>query len=230
MNSQERVACFRRIADEASRCVRCREQGLVCKHPDGRWAYPLFHQESRCTAGVILVAEAPNFDDTFNAVKGRLTCDPGTDPSGRFMFDLLASVGLSPPEVLFTNVVLCLPRRQDGKHPVTAEQARQCQPWLERLIQEVNAEVVVTLGGQALQALNRIEKHKLALGTAVGRFHPWYRRQLLPLYHPSLLGRVSRSEKLQREDILVLRGYLDEKGAAEACHRGGQLHSPSAPR
>jgi len=161
---------------------------------------------------VLIVAEAPNHDDTYHPKKGRLTCDPDTDPSGRFLFELLGAVGLRPGDVLFTNTVLCLPAPKDGKHPVTSAPAKQCLVWLERLIRDVEPGVVVALGGKALEALARIERHRLELHTGAGRLHSWFGRRLLPLYHPSLLGRVSRPEAQQRADIQALRPYLVEQG------------------
>jgi uracil-DNA glycosylase len=88
---------------------------------------------------VVVVAEAPNFDDSFDTAKRRLTLEPDTDPSGAFMFDLLASVGLRPEQVLFTNSVLCLPARNgEGKHAVCARQQDLCSEWLGRFIDAAN--------------------------------------------------------------------------------------------
>jgi hypothetical protein len=46
-----------------------------------------------CPSGVVLVAEAPNFPDTYDVDKGRITVDEETDPTGRFMRELLGPVG-----------------------------------------------------------------------------------------------------------------------------------------
>lgn len=190
-------------------CTRCREEGLIFRHQDGRWAYPLFHEEGTCSSGVLIALEAPNFDDTFDLEKGRLTCDPDTDPSGRFMLDLLASVGLQPSDALFTNTVLCLPAKKNGKYPVTAAIRKACRPWLVRLIDDLDPGVVVSVGGEALHALGQIERHGLKLKGAVGQLHRWYGRKLLPLYHPSRLGRVTRPAEKQRVDIRALAPYLE---------------------
>ena len=90
----DRTAAIQRFREEASRCTRCREHGLLYQHENGRWAYPLFHLESTCSSGIVAVAEAPNLDDTLDADKGRLTYDAETDPTGRFALKLLKSVRL----------------------------------------------------------------------------------------------------------------------------------------
>ena len=205
-SDDDRQATIARFRSEASRCTLCREQGLLYQHEDGRWACPLFHRGSTCSSGIVVVAEAPNFDDTFDPDKQRLTYDAETDPTGRFARELFASVGLSPDDVLFTNSVLCLPAKQGDKFPVKAQQRNLCRPWLIRLIELVDPGVVVTLGGQALDAVGRIERHGLALKNGAGTLHDWYGRKLLPLYHPGRLGRLARSAEQQMRDIGVLRG------------------------
>ncbi len=157
----------------------------------------------------MVVAEAPNFDDSFDEKKGHLTLDPKTDPSGALMFELLASVGLGPEEVLFTNSVLCLPKKSaGGKHPVSARQQTLCGRWLGEFIDAADPLVVVSFGGKALEALGRIERHGLTLRESAGKLHRWRGRHLLALYHPGRLGRVSRPEAAQRKDISVLRELL----------------------
>jgi hypothetical protein len=49
---------------------------------------------------------------------------------------------------------------------------------------------------------------ELTLQTGVGKLDAWRGRQLLPLYHPGLLGRVTRNAENQHRDIAVLKTYL----------------------
>lgn len=96
---------------------------------------------------------------------------------------------------------------------MTARQQSLCAEWLGRFIDVAAPVAVVTLGGVALQALDRLERHGLSLRESAGKLHRWRGRHLLPLYHPGLLGRIARSEAKQREDIAVLRSLL-RTGAA----------------
>lgn len=198
------------VQSEAATCVRCRDEGLLFRHADGRWAQPLFHRDTTCPSRIVMVAEAPNLADTFDPDKGRITVDAETDPTGRFMRQLLESVGLRPEDVLVTNTALCLPAKNGGKFAVKAPIARNCRPWLERLIVAADARVVVTWGAVALLGTRNVERHTLELREAVGRLHPWFGRQLLPLYHPGLLARKNRSTAQQLEDISCLRTVLLE--------------------
>lgn len=196
------------LQGEASPCMRCHDVGLLYSDGGNR-AYPVFQRDPPWPVRVLVVGEAPNFDDSFNPAKRRLTLEPGTDPSGEFMFDLLASVGLQPEQVLFTNSVLCLPARNDeGKHSVSSRQQDHCAEWLGRFIDVANPAVIVTFGAVALQGVGRLERHGLTLSEGVGKLHLWRGRTLLPLYHPSRLGRVTRPAHQQLEDISVLREKL----------------------
>lgn len=196
------------LQSEAAECARCHGELLLHSNGQNR-AYPVFQRNTPWPVRVLVVAEAPNFDDSFNSAKRRLTLEPGTDPSGEFMFDLLTSVGLGADQVLFTNSVLCLPaQNSEGKHSVSARQQDLCSEWLGRFIDVANPAVVVTFGAVALQGVGRLERHGLSLSEGVGKLHPWRGRHLLPLYHPSRLGRVTRPADKQLEDISALREAL----------------------
>ncbi|MFN2546087.1 MAG: uracil-DNA glycosylase family protein [Myxococcales bacterium] len=110
--------------------------------------------------------------------------------------------------MLFTNAVLCLPAKSNGKFPVRTKQLDLCGGWLEQLIGLADPLVVVAFGAQALSALDRLHPHHLRLRQAAGRLHPWAGRQLLPLYHPGRLGRLSRTAEQQLADVAVLKSVV----------------------
>ena len=159
-DSRDPLQAFRM---DAATCSICHDHGWLHSRSDGRRALPLFHLEASTRRRIVFVFEAPNLADTYDQDKGRMTCDPNTDPSGRFTFELLAHVGLSPRDVVFTNSVLCLPANRNGKFPVRHGQRMACLPWLRRLILDIDAKVVVTGGVHALNAVNRLERHPLKL-------------------------------------------------------------------
>lgn len=208
-----RLAVF---MEEVRGCTRCRVHkgaNLLFSDSVAGCARPMLPRKPTAKLGVLVVGEAPNYDDTFNADKGYLTYDFETDPTGRFMRRLLVEeAGLREDEiddVLFTNAALCLPRRRNDKHPVSVAQVDLCKPWLVRLMDDAEIMIVVTMGATALRALNRIERHGLVLKQAAGRIHDWNGRKLLPLYHAGLLGRISRNEAQQRLDMRPLRTHLE---------------------
>lgn len=203
------------FANDVKDCTRCREHrgtNLLFVHESSGCAFPILAKNPTAALGVLVVGEAPNQEDTFDEKKKYLTYDFDTDQTGRFMHKLLIEeAGLHPEEVkdvLFTNAVLCLPKRRNDKHPVSVAQVDLCKPWLVRLLDDAEISIVVTMGATALRALNRIERHGLVLKQAAGRLHDWNGRKLLPLYHAGLLGRISRNEAQQRLDMRALRSHL----------------------
>src|SRR4051812_9303553 len=140
-------------------CRDCHAGGLLhCEA--GREAHPLFFYEGDFSSKLLLILEAPNYDDTFTW--GRITVDDDKDPSGEFLRRCLREdLGLHPKDVMITNSVLCLPARAvTGKYTVTQAVRKACSRRLAMFIDQVNPAVVATLGVKALHALKLIEKHR----------------------------------------------------------------------
>lgn len=211
-NGADRLVRLTRFQSDATACTSCHEHDLLHVDEHHGCARPILQRSPTGSLGILVVGEAPNWEDTFLPEKGYLTYEADTDPTGRFMRTLLMEeVGLSEAEindVLFSNAALCLPAEESGKHRVRRKQLELCMPWLRRLIDDADVKVVVTMGATPLRALSGVERHRLTLRTAAGKPHPWYGRQLLPLYHPGLLGRVTRPADRQRMDIRPLRELL----------------------
>ncbi len=194
------------------KCRRCHElaEPLVFVGKEGI-ARPLFHEEGNLESDILFILEAPNYGDTFDPEKGRMTFGEDTDPTGRFFEECLREeVGMELEQTMVVNSVLCLPALKDGKYPVRPEQLRLCSTNLRSTIMNVDPRVVVTLGGAALRAVKNVESHGLALREAVAKPHQWFGRALFPLYHPSSLGRVSRSTDEQRADYKALQRFMED--------------------
>jgi uracil-DNA glycosylase len=131
---------------DASACTRCHEPGLVHVEPRLGRASPLFQRSPSGALGILVIGEAPNWDDTFDPAKRYLTYDADTDPTGSFVRRLLVEeVGLTDSEiddVLFTNAVLCLPIAKGEKYPVSTKQLDHCRSWLVRLMDDAEVKVV----------------------------------------------------------------------------------------
>jgi uracil-DNA glycosylase family 4 len=201
LTAAQRFSLFR----GAGGCRDCADHGLLHER-----ARPLFQPETTFTQRILFVSEAPNKGDTS---KGFLTIDPKTDPSGRQCAAMLRAVGLALSDVLFTNAVLCLPAEKDGKHPVLAQQRKLCLRWLAKLIEDMDARVVVTLGTFPLVAVGHIKAHGLRLQDAFGKLSPWNGRHLLPLYHPGRLGQMTRPAPQQIEDFKAILPMLEQVGS-----------------
>jgi uracil-DNA glycosylase len=123
-------------------------------------------------ARVLLVGEAPGRSE-----------DEGGQPfigrSGQLLDALLAEVGLDRGQIAVCNTVKCRP---PGNRTPKRPELDACRPWLDRQVDVIAPEVVVTLGGTALTwALGR--------GVRIGEVHGTVHRRpghvVVPTYHPS---------------------------------------------
>jgi len=131
-------------------------------------------------AQLMLVGEAPGAQE--DAV-GR----PFVGKGGQLLDRLLADAGVTRASVAVANVVKCRP---PGNRPPKRAEANRCAGWLDRQIDFVDPEVVVTLGMTALTwALGLGHR----LGEVRGSAVDWRGRRLVATYHPSAALRFGPS-------------------------------------
>jgi uracil-DNA glycosylase len=193
-----REAHFRELVGEAAecrRCVRMADRQAVLSPLNGS----IFPK-------VLFIAEAPGRQ---GADRTRIPFHG--DSSGVNFEQLLASVDLCRDEVFITNSVLCSPRKPSGANDKpTREEIANCSGFLQRQIELLDPPIIATLGAVALKAIKAIEPHDLTLREHAARVIPWYRRRLIPLYHPSPHVIITvRNLDQQRRDYQVIRSALD---------------------
>lgn len=128
------------------------------------------------------------------------------DQSGKNFEGFLAAASLKRSEIFITSAALCNPRTASGanRRPATQE-LRNCSGFLRRTIELVNPELIVTLGGVALEALKRLHDHPFTLRADSAQRRQWNGRTLIPLYHPSPQVLItSRDEQQQIKDYKVV--------------------------
>jgi DNA polymerase len=147
-------------------------------------------------ADVLFVAEAPG-----RLGAARTGIPMTSDVTGRRFHAFLAEAGLERDRVFITNSVLCNPLTANGhnRRP-SAREVAACRDFLAGQLGLVQAPVVVALGGVALEALRRIERHEAVLAHDAGRSLRWAGRALVPLYHPSIQSTLTRPHEAQLED------------------------------
>jgi uracil-DNA glycosylase family 4 len=124
------------------------------------------------------------------------------DATGQNFEMMLTGVGLRREDVFVTNAVLCNPRTEVGTNDSpTREELDNCSHHLESTIRMVWPKVILTMGANALAALNLISPHDLTLRSAVGQPHPWLGFTLFPLYHPSPRALNHRNLVQQTADL-----------------------------
>ncbi len=155
----ERLAA---IAEEVRGCPKC-ELARTRTH-----AVP---GEGAPRARVMLVGEGPGWHEDR---QGR----PFVGNAGKFLNELLALAGLDRETVFITNVVKCRP---PGNRDPMPDEIAACAPYLERQIEAIDPEVIVTLG--------RFSMARWFPGERISRIHGQPkregRRMIVPMYHPA---------------------------------------------
>jgi uracil-DNA glycosylase family 4 len=133
------------------------------------------------------------------------------DQSGANFDRFLNSINLPRSEIFITSAALCNPRSSSGanRRPTQKELAN-CSYFLQRIIDVVNPEVIVTLGSVALEALKRIHYHEFNLKTSAATIQTWGEFVLVPIYHPSPQVLAShRREQEQLKDYKVVAQAIE---------------------
>ena len=148
---------------------------------------------------VVFVGEAPGAEEDRTGV-------PFVGRSGHELDRAVASLGLSAEEFGVLNVLKCRP----PKNRFDRAAARTCRPYLERQLALLRPEVIVTLGGRALAA---IDPSAPAVLTAAGRAREGTEPAHFPLLHPAAALRSRRWHARWEKDLKALAQWLIERRA-----------------
>src|SRR5712691_3842441 len=184
---------FLALATEAASCTLC---PAMCER-----TAVLGELNGPVDARVMFIGEAPGRKGA-----DRTRIPFSGDQSGKNFERFLSSIGLTRSQIFITSAALCNPRKPSGanRRP-SAREISNCSGFLRRTIALIDPQVIVTLGGVALDALKQVHYHELNLKEHAGRIHRWQGRVLVPLYHPSPQVLItSRKEEAQLRDYKVL--------------------------
>ncbi|MFN7160666.1 MAG: uracil-DNA glycosylase family protein [Candidatus Gracilibacteria bacterium] len=123
---------------------------------------------------ILLVGEGPGKNEDLQGL-------PFVGASGRFLDELLGSIGLSREKIYITNVVKCRPPENRDPKPNEIE---ACDNYLEAQIMVINPKIIITLG--------RYSMAKFLPGVKISEVHgkPKKRqsdgRIIFPCYHPAV--------------------------------------------
>jgi uracil-DNA glycosylase len=192
----EKEEVLRQIADEVQSCTRCELHRTRTKSVPG---------EGPADARIMFIGEAPGWNED---QQGR----PFVGAAGKFLEELLAAAGLTRDEVFITNVVKSRP---PGNRDPLPDEIAACAPFLDRQIEVIDPEVVVTLG--------RFSMARWFPGERISKIHGQPkqvgRRLIVPMYHPAAALHQQALKTTILEDFGRLPRILAE---AEAARRSGE--------
>ncbi len=177
------------LEEMARRVANCRR----CRLCEGRTQVVFGVGDPR--ARLMFIGEGPGQEED------RLG-EPFVGRAGKLLDAMLRAMGFPRREVYIANVVKCRP---PGNRDPQDDEVAACRPFLERQVELVNPEVIVTLGRVAARhLLGRTE----AMRELRGRWVNWRGRRVLPTYHPAFLLRTPSAKAEAWRDLKEVRRAL----------------------
>ena len=146
-------------------------------------------------AEVLFVGEAPGFYEDQQA-------RPFVGPAGRFLDELIASIGLRRDQVFITNVVKCRP--PNNRDPLPGE-IDACRKHLQQQIELIQPRVIVSLGRYSLAWFFPRDAISKVHGQAKVRDGVYF----MPMYHPAAALHAGNMRKVIEEDFRKIPAVLE---------------------
>jgi DNA polymerase len=152
--------------------------------------------EGNPQADIVFIGEGPGFHEDQQA-------RPFVGAAGKFLDELLASIGLRRSDVFICNVLKCRP--PGNRDPLPAE-IGECKTWLDQQLEAINPKVIVTLG--------RFSMSRYFPGQAISKIHGQPRKigdvTIVPMYHPAAALHQGSLRKTIEYDFSKLPGLVAE--------------------
>jgi DNA polymerase len=162
----------------------------------------------------MFVGEGPGFHED---QQGR----PFVGPAGKFLEEMLATIGLQRADVYIANVVKCRP---PGNRDPLPDEVESCRPYLDEQISIIRPRLIVTLG--------RFSLTWFFPGDTIGKVHGTLRRRerqyFFHLYHPAAALHAGNLRKTIEEDFSKIPAALEKVKALESGDGEGQLITVAA--
>ncbi len=189
---EEQRTALRELAEQVNACTKCDLSKNRTRAVPG---------EGDPNADIAFVGEGPGFHED---QQGR----PFVGQAGKFLDELLASIGLRRQDVYICNVIKC--RAPNNRDPLPGE-IGACRPWLDRQLEIIKPRMIVTLG--------RFSMNRYFPGQSIGRIHGQPRQHgevtVVPMYHPAAALHQSSLRRTIEQDFqklpALLEGALNEE-------------------
>jgi uracil-DNA glycosylase len=186
---------------EALRALLENFDGCALKHTATRLVFADGNPQAR----VMFVGEAPGRDEDIEGL-------PFVGRSGKLLDRMIAAIGLDRSKAYIANVI---PWRPPGNRTPTPHETQICLPFIQRQIELVNPDVLVTLGNPSTQTLlstregimrTRGKWFDYNTGTRVIR--------AIATFHPAYLLRSPSYKRMSWQDLRAIAKALENKAAA----------------
>jgi len=163
--------------------------------------------EGYSQADIMFIGEAPGEREDRSG-------KPFVGAAGKFLDELLASIGLARSDVYIANIIKCRP---PGNRDPLPDELLACKPWLDRQIELIKPRMIVTLG--------RFSMSLYFPGKTIGKIHgnPVSSNGIIyfPMYHPAAalhqggLKEVIKADMQKIPELLVGSQPVEKAGSEE---------------
>jgi uracil-DNA glycosylase family 4 len=153
--------------NEVKGCTRCR----LCEQRTNT-----VFGEGDPDAKICFIGEGPGENEDR---QGR----PFVGRAGDLLNQMIAGMGLKREQVFIMNIVKCRP---PGNREPAPDEVATCTPYLERQLEIIRPEVIVTLGRPSAQHMLQT---KVSISRIRGQWQSWRGIKLMPTFHPAYILR-----------------------------------------
>jgi DNA polymerase len=168
--------------------------------------------EGPANSELLFIGEGPGFHEN---EQGR----PFVGAAGKFLEELLASIGKSREEVFICNVVKCRP---PGNRDPQIEEMEACSEYLERQINAINPKVIITLGRFSMARYFPNAR----ISSIHGQASAVNGRLIVPMYHPAAALHQPSLREVVKADFARITDYINQ--AVESIP--SEVESPDEPQ
>jgi uracil-DNA glycosylase family 4 len=186
-----KLAALKALREEIGDCKRCR---LSNKRTN------IVFGEGNPDARLMFIGEAPGKEEDLQA-------RPFVGDAGMLLTRLIEKMGFRRENVYIANIVKCRPPMNRDPE---IDEIEKCRGFVERQIEIINPDVIMSLGRISAQTL--IGNAKLKITAIRGNFFYYKGIPLMPTFHPAYLIRNPKDKWLTWGDAQKVIEKLKSKG------------------
>src|SRR5258707_4456212 len=177
--------------------------GCALKHTATRLVFADGNPQAR----VMFVGEAPGREEDIEGL-------PFVGRSGQLLDPMIAAIGLDRSKAYIANVI---PWRPPGNRTPTPQETQICLPFIQRQIELVNPDVLVTLGNPSTQTLlSSREGIMKTRGRWVDYDTGTRMIRALATFHPAYLLRSPSYKRMAWQDLRAIAKALEQGKASSS--------------
>ena len=182
---------------EALRALLENFDGCALKHTATR----LVFSDGNPQARIMFVGEAPGRDEDIEGL-------PFVGRSGKLLDRMIAAIGLDRSKAYIANVI---PWRPPGNRTPTPQETQICLPFIQRQIELVNPDVLVTLGNPSTQTLLQTREGIMRTRGKWFDYDTGTRTiRAIATFHPAYLLRSPSYKRMSWQDLRAIAKALEQ--------------------